>query len=470
VAVDCAGDSVLAVVKTGAGPAALLANPVSNRVYTANQYGDDVSVIDGAANAVLASVTTGMWDNLLVYDPNGSKVYCSGSNWVVAISGATNEVIRAIPVPGWQAALACNPVSNKVYAAGDYPARLSIIDAAADSVIASLSLDDQSPLAMACNPVSGKAYCATENAIRIYSGSGDTLIKTLPGGTVSGMLCNPTNNEVYCLMVDGNNVMVVSGAGDSVVKMIAVGTNPQALAYDTAANRLYVANNYDASLSVIDCGLDSAVATVAVNGYPVALGFNPTDHKVYAACDNSISVIDAAHDSVVASFAVGGYPNAFVYSAANDWMYFTRRNDNMVVTIDGVSNQIVDSVIVDAGPTCLVLNPQQHRVYSANMWSSDVSVISDSALGVAELRRVAVRNPRPAATIVRGVLVLGAVGSRQNTVDRAGLLDITGRKVLELKTGANDVSRLAPGVYFIREQPTVSGKPSAVFVRKVVIA
>jgi hypothetical protein len=57
-------------------------------------------------------------------------------------------------------------------------------------------------------------------------------------------------------------------------------------------------------------------------------------------------------------------------------------------------------------------------------------------------------NGRP--TIVRGVLMLGAVGSRQNTAYRAELLDISGRKVMELVAGDNDLSRLAPGVYFVR--------------------
>jgi len=45
--------------------------------------------------------------------------------------------------------------------------------------------------------------------------------------------------------------------------------------------------------------------------------------------------------------------------------------------------------------------------------------------------------PRPhSATIARGVLLLGA-----------------GRKVLDLRPGANDVSSLAPGVYFVRAAP-----------------
>jgi hypothetical protein len=69
-----------------------------------------------------------------------------------------------------------------------------------------------------------------------------------------------------------------------------------------------------------------------------------------------------------------------------------------------------------------------------------------------------------AATIVRGVLVLGAVGSRQNMGYRAELLDISGRKVLDLKPGANDVNRLSPGVYFVRE-----AGPEAQAVRKIVL-
>jgi len=75
------------------------------------------------------------------------------------------------------------------------------------------------------------------------------------------------------------------------------------------------------------------------------------------------------------------------------------------------------------------------------------------------------RNVRVGATVVRGVLVLGAVGSRQQTVDRTELLDAAGRKVAELHAGANDVSRLSPGVYFVRE-----AQAQTQAVRKVIIS
>jgi hypothetical protein len=70
-------------------------------------------------------------------------------------------------------------------------------------------------------------------------------------------------------------------------------------------------------------------------------------------------------------------------------------------------------------------------------------------------------------TIVRGVLFLPG-DRRPATGDRAALIDIAGRKVMRLKPGANDVSQLSPGVYFVRAELSAVGRgPSA--VTKVVI-
>jgi hypothetical protein len=60
-----------------------------------------------------------------------------------------------------------------------------------------------------------------------------------------------------------------------------------------------------------------------------------------------------------------------------------------------------------------------------------------------------VRSLPRAASIVSAVLMLGAVGSRQDTGYRAELLDISGRKAMGLRPGDNDVSSIAPGVYFV---------------------
>jgi hypothetical protein len=48
------------------------------------------------------------------------------------------------------------------------------------------------------------------------------------------------------------------------------------------------------------------------------------------------------------------------------------------------------------------------------------------------------------------------------------LLDIQGRKVMDLEPGANDIRHVAPGVYFVRRPETGDGRPRTA-VRKIVI-
>ena len=75
------------------------------------------------------------------------------------------------------------------------------------------------------------------------------------------------------------------------------------------------------------------------------------------------------------------------------------------------------------------------------------------------------RGTMSVATVVRGVLVLPE--ARGETREARGeLLDIEGRRVLALQAGANDVSGLSPGVYFVR---AVSRELSAVSCQKVII-
>jgi hypothetical protein len=80
------------------------------------------------------------------------------------------------------------------------------------------------------------------------------------------------------------------------------------------------------------------------------------------------------------------------------------------------------------------------------------------------------RGTMSVATVVRGVLLLNRDCPRTGTVPKAVLLDASGRLVLALHYGANDVSHLAPGVYFVVSEPSAASRqPSAVTIRKVVI-
>jgi hypothetical protein len=96
--------------------------------------------------------------------------------------------------------------------------------------------------------------------------------------------------------------------------------------------------------------------------------------------------------------------------------------------------------------------------------SSDCTVAKyDLLTGIAEPRRPAGRALASGPTIVHGTLNLPRVADPSLKV-RSVLLDVSGREKAQLAPGPNDVSRFAPGVYFVR-QTTVAGTS----IRKVVL-
>jgi hypothetical protein len=85
----------------------------------------------------------------------------------------------------------------------------------------------------------------------------------------------------------------------------------------------------------------------------------------------------------------------------------------------------------------------------------------DAVTGVAQHRTENVECRRPVSTIIRRILSRG--GGQE-----AELVDITGRRVMTLRQGENDVSSVAPGVYFLRSAAG-KGKATRSTVTKVVV-
>jgi len=84
--------------------------------------------------------------------------------------------------------------------------------------------------------------------------------------------------------------------------------------------------------------------------------------------------------------------------------------------------------------------------------------------GVKESPNPEVMATNASPTVARGVLLLPA----SPLAIHSSLFDMTGSRVMALRPGANDVSRLVPGVYFVREDAqAASHKPQV--VRKVVL-
>lgn len=86
--------------------------------------------------------------------------------------------------------------------------------------------------------------------------------------------------------------------------------------------------------------------------------------------------------------------------------------------------------------------------------------------GIAEAGESCMSTPQPSPSIVRGALHLPAAAA--HGPQTTSLLDVSGRKMMDLRRGPNDVSELAPGVYFLR--PAADAARDTSSLTKVIIA
>ena len=149
-------------------------------------------------------------------------------------------------------------------------------------------------------------------------------------------------------------------------------------------------------------------------------------------------------------------------SDAESLLVRTRQETAFVACWDVKHDSLVGAIAkfrVEHLPTGRSFASNDPPVEMGDLGETAYAKVYVSLAGVEEPGQSPLSQRQAGANVVHGNLNIGAVRS-------AVLLDAAGRKVLEVRPGANDVSNLAPGVYFLRE---ARAQAQGQTVRKVVI-
>jgi len=343
---QAAADSIETTIDTGKGPAAAAVNPVTNKVYFANRFSNDVTVIDGATNSVAATVYTGP---------------------------------RAMPY-----AIAVNPETNKIYIANFINNTISVIDGTSNSIIANINVM-QGPLALAVNSSSNKIYVANniDNCVTVIDGASDSVVATIPTGSGTGpqaIAVNPVSNKIYVANYLSSNVMAINGASNIITSTVPVGSRPRALAVNPVTNKIYVASYFGNNVTVIDGASDSFDATVTVGNSPRdGIAVNPVTNKIYVANYKSAMTVINGADNTTSTLSGGSGCNAVAVNAATNKIYVD--NGSNVMVIEGADNSF-NTLALGASPVVVGANPVTNKIYVAN--GVNVTVLDGAPDGPAE--------------------------------------------------------------------------------------
>jgi YVTN family beta-propeller protein len=379
-------------------------------------------------NEVATTVPVGVEPHAIIYSPLNNKVFCfnEGSQTFSVIDGATNtvEATESLGTHPWDV-VHC-PVNDKLYVLGHYPDVLAVVDCGTYAV--------ETPVTFDASPY--------------------------------GVCYDSADNRVYVATRNDSSVRAIDCASNAVVATIKVGPAPNKLCWNSRENKVYTATaeGLDSTVTVIDCATNQVVATLKPGKYPHRLSYEPTESRVYVSnySSRTVAVIDGATNQVVATIPMSGSPEGSCAVPELGSVFAATRSDTVFV-INAASCSVFARVGVGRSPMSLVYNSRDNRVYTNDYYGATVSILRASG-GIEETTNDERGTMNAGPTLVRRVLNLqSAIYNLQSEI---ALLDVTGRAVMALRYGPNDVSRLAPGVYFVR---AVSRKLSAVSCQKVVL-
>ena len=178
-------------------------------------------------------------------------------------------------------------------------------------------------------------------------------------GTV--LLAVPAQAKPFAYVTNGgsNTVSVIDTGSNTVVATIAVGALPRGVAITPDGTRAYVPNA-GSTVSVIDTATNTAVASISVGANPQVVAITPDGTRAYvtnSTIPGMVSIIDTATNTVVATVAVGPQPSAVAITPDGTRAYVTNGLDNTVSVIDIATNTVVATIAVGLFPEGVAITP-----------------------------------------------------------------------------------------------------------------
>lgn len=449
-------------INVGGGPGIPGIDTATNTIYVPNGNDGTVSVINGATcdgqntsgcNQTPATVEAGSGADQVAVDPSTHSVYVANFNdgTVSVINGATcnatdtsgcGQTPATVQVGPLPVGLLFDRSSHTVYVPvfGAGLGALDMIDASVCNAghtsgcgqAASSTPIGSAPIWIDEDTTTHTVYVANQEDSSISVIDASTCNGTTTSGCrhvapalasgfdAGGVGVDPTTHTLYASSQNNNTVSVLNGARCNAINTsgcrdfaatTTIGTGPQTIGVDAKTGTVYVGNNAEDTVSVIDANACNAVhrqgcggtwPTVTIDGSSYfGIAVDDQTSTVYVSNDpfdgigpgNTVSMIDtstcnghvaAGCNAAPPTVTVGNCPAGIAVDHRTHTVYVTNLCDNTVSVLDettcnahsasGCSN--VATVAVGNGPTAIGVNEKTDTIYVGNNGDNTVSVIN----------------------------------------------------------------------------------------------
>jgi YVTN family beta-propeller protein len=255
---------------------------------------------------------------------------------------------------------------------------------------------------------SGRLYVArSEGVMAVDLATGKVTPNLVPSTRGHAALPIPDSTRVLSTSGGANTATIFEGMTGEIVASLAVGKNPDAVAYDPATRTLWVMNPGSGDISVIDPAIAQVVATVAVGGSlelgaadgegrlyvnvedqndvavidtrtrqlvtrfplmgcdrPTGIAYAPDVRLIVSACANGVAKVSAPDGHEMASLAIGPRPDGALYDAQRHLAFVPSGGDGTLAVIRlSPTPEIIERVETAKGARTAALDPATGRIY-----------------------------------------------------------------------------------------------------------
>jgi YVTN family beta-propeller protein len=253
----------------------------------------------------------------------------------------------------------------------------------------------------------------------------------LPVGSYPiGIGVNSITNKLYVANQFSNSISVIDSSTDIIESTIQVDNFPYDLEVNPFNNRIYITNRESNTVSVIDGSTNQRLSNINVEDSPVGISINPSLDIVYVTNLNSksLSIIDSIDNKVTETIKLNEPVYGVAVNPLTNLVYISNLINNTLSVLDGKTNKIITNITVGNMPTAININYKTNLIYVTNYLSNSISVIDGvtnkviSTIKVAKYPVDAVVNP-----------LTNKVYVSHNGEDVVSIIDgITNKKIKEL--------------------------------------
>ena len=179
-------------------------------------------------------------------------------------------------------------------------------------------------------------------------------------------------------------------AAGAVLRTVAVGKAPRAIAIDTRSGRVFVANYGGNSVSMLDAHTGLVLRTIPLltSSHPRRIAVDERSGHVFVesvgALDNSgaltgagaVTMLDATSGAILGGAAVGRGPLALAVDSKTSRVFAANYDDNTVSVISALTGHALGTANMGNSPIALADDALRGHIFVANKYGNSVSELN----------------------------------------------------------------------------------------------